>query len=93
MSEWQHTRRSQDPIPECLACWDEHIEDICMEPTPDPASPCGYVYRWPDDGALPTSMRCFWRAEEHGPDMVQENAHPHRPTLCTCGHPITEVTA
>jgi hypothetical protein len=79
---WRHTRQSQDPIPECRDCWDEHIEDICCEPTPDPASPCGY--------AFPSGVRCGYDAARHG--MWRNPTHPHVPTRClSCGHAIEEA--
>lgn len=52
---------------------------LCERPTPDPASPCGQLV---SDG--------FGRAFQCGGRDSTGHAHPHVPTRCTCGHPITK---
>ena len=93
MSGWVHDNAPADWLnPSCVTCMAEHYEDdplapdaICTAPTPDPASPCGYV------GCVdPTSEwhgACF-HLDDHD---EQEDCHVRVPTRClTCGHPIEE---
>lgn len=51
----------------------------CPTPTPDPTSPCGFEDCEHDGNAT-------WTHPPAGPYL--HGAHPHVPTLCTCGHPI-----
>lgn len=80
---WRHTER----------VWDDGFIDGCPphDPTPDPASPCGQK-------DSPKGLPCGATASDGWHDRrTWENEpelwHAYQPTLCTCGHPITEVTA
>ena len=62
---------------------------VCVIPTPDPASPCGYVGCFqPDDQGphlpCPVDIACGLHREWVG-------CHPRQPTRCTCGHTIEAV--
>lgn len=69
----------------------------CQNPTPDPASPCGYVgcAALIPEGMLGSrddvSVHVCTDEEMHAESGDTSKCHPHQPTRCTCGHAIEAV--
>lgn len=73
---WRHTETVALPGAEtCRECFADARH--CYQATPDSTSPCHSCQR---DG------------ETHDREVyIAPLGHDHRPTLCTCGHPIEEA--
>ena len=87
MTEWRHIDYG-DPEGECLAGVSYTSSAAqwlgscgCLDLTPDPASPCGYIV---DSDVVPP-RRCGETADGHNA------VSPHVPTRCTCGHSIEAI--
>jgi hypothetical protein len=79
VTDWKHAERAySDEVCAVKVRSPQPTICGCTTPTPDPASPCGYVgclAAWHCDGTCPA----------HDRSVI---LHPHVPTLCTCGHAL-----